>query len=172
LPRSRHPVGAEIDLIPVLSTIVHIIPIALIAVRFVTLHQHEVDVPPVEASEAPSRALLDAQDNERVVVRILSTGLVVRGSDDGEVSLPCVAPCEAGDYDYAGLNALMVRAKARHPSAKQVVVAPAADSSYETIIGVFDAVTATGTGKSRQPLFPEPVLVDGAAKQAPPVVAP
>jgi hypothetical protein len=33
---------------------------------------------------------------------------------------------------------------------------------YQTIIGVFDAVTETEIGGTRRPLFAEPVLVNGA----------
>lgn len=160
--RARNPVGAELDLTPVLSTIVHIIPIALIAVRFVTLHEHRLDSPPLVAEEAPSQQLADEQDKERVVVRILATGFEVRGGEVGESTVPCVAPCAPENYDYEALNVLMVGAHARHPNARQVVVAPDSGIPYQTIIGVFDAVTETKSSGVRKPLFPEPVLVDGA----------
>jgi biopolymer transport protein ExbD len=159
--RARSPVGVEIDLIPVLSTILHIIPVALIAVRFVTLHEHHVDSPPILASPAPSRERVEEQERERVVVRILETGFRVRGADRDEASLPCAAPCAPDDYDYTALNALMVSAHASHPNTRQVLVAPDRKVPYDTIIRVFDAVTATGSDAARTPLFPEPVLVDG-----------
>lgn len=160
--RARNPVGAELDLTPVLSTIVHIIPIALIAVRFVTLHEHRVDSPPLLAQEAPSRELAEAQDKERLVVRILTSGFAVRGGGAEEAILPCVAPCAPENYDYEGLNSLMVSAHARAPSARQVIVAPDATVPYQTIIGVFDAVTETRGNGARTPLFSDPVLVNGA----------
>jgi len=155
-------VGAELDLTPVLSTIVHIIPIALIAVRFVTLHEHHLDSPPLVAQDAPSREVVEEQDKERVVVRIRATGFEVRSGDAGEATVPCVAPCAPENYDYNALNVLMVSAHARFPNARQVVVAPDAGVPYQTIIGVFDAVTETKSSGVRKPLFPDPVLVDGA----------
>lgn len=158
--RERTIVGAELDLTPVLSTIVHIIPIALIAVRFVTLHEHRVDQPLIVAEEAPSRELAAEQDENAVVVRILPTGFLVRGAEAGETSVPCVAPCGPDDYDYEALNALMVVAQARHPTTRQMVVVPDRAVTYQTIIGVFDAVTESGSGASRRPLFAEPVLID------------
>ncbi len=159
--RVRNPVGAELDLTPVLSTIVHIIPIALIAVRFVTLHEHRVDAPPLVAEVAPSQALVEEQEREQVIVRILTTGFQVRTGDAGEVNLPCQAPCEPENYDYVALNELMVRAHAAKPGARQVLVAPARAVPYQTIIGVFDAVTETDIGGARRALFAEPVLVNG-----------
>ncbi len=164
--RKRHPVGAEIDLTPVLSTIVHIIPIVLIAVRFVTVNEHVVENPTITASESPSRELLDAQDAERVVVRILPTGFVVRGSGEGEATLPCRAPCGPADYDYGSLSDAMVAARQRHPTTKTVIVAPDGAIPYAIIIGVFDAATQRVSGEQVLPLFSDPVLVDGAGAPA------
>lgn len=164
--RKRHPVSAEIDLTPVLSTIVHIIPIVLIAVRFVTVNEHIVENPTITASEAPSREKLDAQDAERVVVRVLPTGFVIRGSSEGEATLPCRAPCGPDDYDFASLSDAMVAARQRHPATNTVIVAPDGAIPYAVIIGVFDAATQRVSGDVVLPLFSDPVLVDGAGAPA------
>lgn len=165
--RGRNPVGAEIDLTPVLSTIVHIIPIVLIAVRFVTVNQQPVEHPPVTATDAPSRKQLEAQDAERVVVRILPTGFAVQGVADGEAMFPCRAPCGSEDYDYASLSGAMVTAKVRHPMTNTMIVAPAPNVPYAVIIGVFDAAREHTSGRDVLPLFTDPVLVDGAAGLSP-----
>ena len=161
--RARNPVGAEIDLTPVLSTIVHIIPIVLIAVRFVTVNQQAVEHPPVVATEAPSRKKLEAQEADRVVVRILPTGFSVQGASEVDSTFPCRAPCGSEDYDYAALSDAMVTAKVRHPDTKTMIVAPGPNVPYAVIIGVFDAATQRKSGKDILPLFTDPVLVDGAA---------
>ncbi len=160
--RERNPVGANIDLTPVLSTIVHIIPIVLIAVRFVTIVQQPIDARPLQASEAPSREVLDEQERERVVIRVLESGFRVRGVGEGETQLPCRAPCAPADYDYVALSDAMVSARAQHPAETQVVVAPDADVPYETLMGVFDAVTLRRDGTTVRPLFAQPMLVNGA----------
>lgn len=170
--KRRHPVGAEIDLTPVLSTIIHIIPIVLIAVRFVTMNEHVVNQAPIQASEAPSREKVEEQEGERVVVRIGAAGFSVHGAADGETVIPCRSPCSPADYDYAQLGEAMVAARQRHPKTDQVVVAPAAAVPYEVIIGVFDAATHRKDGGKSVPLFPDPVLVDGAAEAAAPGAAP
>lgn len=160
--RERNPVGAELDLTPVLSTIVHIIPIVLIAVRFVTQVQHPMDSPPVHSTEAPSREKLEAQERDRVVIRVNSKGFEVRGSADAQADLACRAPCAPVDYDYRGLNDAMVAARARHPAETQVVVIPEGEVTYEVLVGVFDAVTERRDGDHVTPLFGQPVLVNGA----------
>lgn len=164
--KRRHPVGAEIDLTPVLSTIIHIIPIVLIAVRFVTMNEHVVDQAPIQASEAPSREKLEEQEGERVVVRIAATGFSVKGAADGETVIPCRAPCAPTDYDYARLGEALLAARQRHPKTEEVVVAPAPAVPYEVIIGVFDAATHRKDGGKTVPLFRDPVLVDAAAEPA------
>ncbi len=160
--RERNPVGANIDLTPVLSTIVHIIPIVLIAVRFVTVVQQPIDARPLHASEAPSREVLEVQEHERVVIRILDSGFRVRGVGAAETQLPCRAPCAPADYDYLALSDAMVSARTQHPAETQVVVAPDPAVPYETLMGVFDAVTLRRDGKVLRPLFAQPVLVNGA----------
>ena len=158
--------GAELDLIPVLSTIVHVIPVVLIAVRFVGLQEHTVDHAPIQASPAPSREKMEEQDKERVVVRIVPEGFIVSGADAAELSLPCQSPCAPADYDYVRLSETMLAAHQRHPSAHQVIVAPAPSVPYEVIIGVFDAATHRTVGTTTQALFSDPVLVDGASAPA------
>ncbi len=161
--RERNPVGAEIDLTPVLSTIVHIIPIVLIAVRFVTQYQHPMDQAPIHSTDAPSREKLEAQERERVVIKVGAAGFVVRGAGEGESTLPCRAPCAPADYDYAALSDAMVAARARHPAETQVVVVPEAAVTYEVLVGVFDAATQRRDGDRVTALFGQPVLVNGEA---------
>ncbi|MSQ00514.1 MAG: hypothetical protein EXR71_01315 [Myxococcales bacterium] len=166
--RERNPVGANIDLTPVLSTIVHLIPIVLIAVRFVTMVQQPVDARPLHAAEAPSREILDVQERDRVVIRVLASGFRVVGAGASETLLPCRAPCAPADYDYLALSDAMVSARVQHPAQTKVVVAPDAAVPYETLMGVFDAVTLRREGDSVRTLFAQPVLVNGVEQRVAP----
>ncbi len=159
--------AAELDLIPVLSLVVHLIPMLLLAVRFTALAQHDVDRSPVEATEAPSREKLEEQESERVVVRITATGFAVTGAGDGVTTLPCASPCDPGGYDYRALADTMAVAKGLHPTTAQVVIAPDPGVPYSIIVGVFDASRSRRQGDREVPLFPEPVLVTGAGEGAP-----
>lgn len=167
MARRRVDTAAELDLIPVLSLVVHLIPMLLLAVRFTTLAQHTVDRSPVEATEAPSREKFEEQLDERLVVRITGDGLSVRGAGDGLLSLPCAGPCTPEAYDYRGLGDAMAVAKGLRPERRQVVIAPDPGVAYAVIVGVMDATRARHDGNREIPLFPEPVLVTGAGEPSP-----
>lgn len=167
MKRRRVEASAELDLIPVLSLVVHLVPMLLLAVRFVTLAEHPVDRAPVEATEAPSREKLEAQENERVVVRITAAGFAVRGSGDGEAHIACAGSCAPGEYDYRALGDAMVVAKGLHPQVQQVIVAPDPGVPYAVIIGVMDATRSRRVGDREEVLFPQPVLVTGAGEPRP-----
>lgn len=170
--KRRHEVDTRLDLIPVLSVIVHLIPMLLLAVRFVTLHQHLVDHAPIHASPAPSREKVEEQDRERVAVRITASGFVVKGAAEGDTAVPCRGSCTAEDYDVSALSDVLVEARARHPNTQQVVLAPDKTVPYAVIIGVFDAATRHKVGDRFEVLFSDPVLVDGAGEPPPAPVAP
>lgn len=158
--RRRTDASFELDLVPILSLIVHLLPMLLLVVRFVSLAEHPVSQPPAQATEAPSREKLDAQDTERVVVRIGAGGFVVTGAGDGDLSIPCRSqPCAASKYDYSALRDALLRAKGTHPGVEQVLVVPEPSITYAAIIGVFDAARGK---KGETPLFADPVLVTGA----------
>jgi biopolymer transport protein ExbD len=151
----------ELDLIPVLSLVVHLIPMLLLAVRFVTLAEHDMGQPPREARDAPSRQKLDEQESERVIVRIGPEGFSVRGASEGETLLPCAAlPCTAENYDQRGLRAALAAAHDRNPGQRSVLVVPEPAVPYRAIVTVFDA--ARGGGDLGPALFSDPVLVRGA----------
>ena len=87
--RSRRvPVEASLDLIPVLSLVVHIIPMLLLAVRFATIAQMNVDSPVLEATPAPSAGAWDAQQDRVVSVTITREGFVTGGTGDADPRIP------------------------------------------------------------------------------------
>lgn len=158
--RRRTDASFELDLVPILSLIVHLLPMLLLVVRFVSLAEHPVSQPPAQATEAPSREKLDEQESERVVVRIGAGGFVVTGAGEGDLPIPCRAqPCTAGNYDYSALREALSRAKGSHPGIEQVLVVPEPSVTYAAIIGVFDVARGK---KGDPPLFADPVLVSGA----------
>lgn len=161
--RRRTDASFDLDLVPILSLIVHLLPMLLLVVRFVSLSEHPVSQPPARATEAPSREKLDAQEKERVVVRIGATGFVVTGAGEGDLPIPCTPqPCAANTYNYAALRDALSRASGNHPGLNQVLVVPEANVTYAAIIGVFDVARGK---KDEKPLFSDPVLVTGAKAQ-------
>ena len=156
----------DLDLVPILSLIVHLLPMLLLIVRFVTLAEHPVNQPVARATEAPSREKFDAQEKEHVAVRIGASGFVVTGGGEGDFPIPCrTAPCESASYDYSGLRAALSRAHEAVPGTSQLLVVPERSVTYQTIIGVFDAARGS---KGEKVIFAEPVLVTGAPDQVTP----
>ena len=163
--RRRTQADFDLDLVPILSLIVHLLPMLLLIVRFVTLAEHPVNQPVAKATEAPSREKFDAQEKERVAVRISASGFVVSGAGEGDFPIPCrTTPCDAKSYDYMALRAALSRAHDRVPGAAQVLVVPEKTVTYQTIIGVFDAARGNKADKA---IFADPVLVTGAPDTLP-----
>ena len=157
--RARTPEGADLDVVPIMSLIMHLIPMLLLSVRFTYLAQLPSGrvVPSVPA---PSGEALAEQEAKVVSVRITPQGFAVGGLG-GDHVIPCTAAlCTPDTYDYASLTAAMVEAKERHPTENRVVVAPGRDTPYEVVINVMAATRSRGKGGFKQMLFPDALLAD------------
>lgn len=150
----RLEVNAILDVTPVMSVIVHLIPMLMLSVRLITLAQLSTQGPPLPTRSAPDQAAYEEQQSERVAVGIRPDGFSVLGSTTGFV--PCKGPCSPDTYDYAELNRALVDAKQAHPDEKRVIIAPHADAPYDVVIRTMDtARVRTGTDEV---LFPDPLL--------------
>lgn len=148
---------AELDVIPVMSLIVHLIPMLLLSVRFVTLSQLESKGPLLPTTPAPSHDAFAEQEKEVVSVRITPDGFVVGGDDARDPRIPCRGPCTPDTYDYPALTRAMADAKRLHPTETRVVLAPEPDIAYDVLVRVMDATRADGG----RPLFPIPLIAAG-----------
>lgn len=157
--RLRLPEDFKIDLTPVLSLIVHLIPMLLLAVRFDVLAQHQTNSPPLQAADSPSREVAEKQDETPPAVRISEEGFVVRGAGLLPTTLPCRGACAFETYDYDGLGRLLEEAKANRPGERAVVIAPDPAITYDVVVRVFDAAGRRGDHE----LFPTPLIVTGRA---------
>lgn len=149
---------AELDVIPVMSLIVHLIPMLLLSVRFQSLAQVESTQPLLPSAPAPSAEALAEQAREVVSVRITGEGFVVGGDGAADPRIPCLAPCAPDTYDYESLRRSMIAAKRAHPTETRVVLAPEPSVPYDVLVRVMDATRADG----ERPLFPVPLIAAGA----------
>lgn len=154
----RLPVGFEIDLIPVMSLIVHIIPMLLLGIRFATLSVVPTGGPVVPVEQAPGAELLEQQDEKVVSVRITPEGFVVGGSGAADPRIPCRGTCAADTYDYRALTEAMLAAKARLPAERRVVIVPHPALPFEVVVRVMDATRSVREGDTQRDLFPVPLL--------------
>jgi biopolymer transport protein ExbD len=74
--------------------------------------------------------------------------------EDGAPTIPLKAD---GSYDYAALNAQMVKIKSAFPTETKVIVAADADTPYDALIQTMDALRET-QDKSHRLLFPDVTL--------------
>jgi biopolymer transport protein ExbD len=151
---------AELDMIPVMSLIVHLIPMLLLSVRFLTLAQVQSQGPVVPSSPAPSAEAFAEQAQRVVSVRITGEGFVVGGSPAADPRIPCVGACAPDTYDYAALNRAMVDAKRLHPEETRVVLAPEPTIAYDVMVRVMDATRTSAEGGAA--LFSTPLIAAGA----------
>lgn len=151
---------SELDVIPVMSLIVHLIPMLLLSVRFVSLSQMSAEGPVVPSSQAPSTDAFAEQEKRVVSVVITPEGFVVGGSDAADPRIPCLGACTPDTYDYASLNRAMVAAKRLHPTENRVVLAPAPTIPYDVLVRVMEASRTRADGG--EPLFPTPLIAAGA----------
>jgi biopolymer transport protein ExbD len=151
---------AELDVIPVLSLIVHLIPMLLLGVRFVTLAQVPLSAPPVPSKPARDRGQFEAQEREVASVRVTRDGFSLGGIRDVDPVLPCAQrPCSVDDYPYDRLVAALVVAHEAKPADGRIVVAPDSDVPYEVVVRVMDTVRARKDGNGRETaLFTQPLL--------------
>lgn len=157
--RKRPEVGFELDLIPVLSLVVHLVPMLLLSVRFTALTEVNVKGPLLPTLPAPGPEAYEEQREKVVSVQITAQGFVVNGSGEADPRIPCKGICTPETYDYATLNRSMIAAKRLHPDETRVVIAPDPAIPFEILIGVMDATRATPDGQT--PLFPAPLIASG-----------
>jgi biopolymer transport protein ExbD len=162
--RRRYPVVAELDLVPMMSVIVHLIPMLMLSVRFVFLAAVPTKGPVIASKPAANEGELAAQQAKVVSVLVARQGFVVGGNDAADPRIPCKGACAPDTYDYAALTSAMVEAKRLHPTETRVVIAPEPDVSYDTLVRVMDATRSRkGAKGTEEPLFPDALLASGAA---------
>lgn len=165
--RSRLAREMVLDLTPVLSVIMHLIPMLLVVVRFRSLAMIELPEPSVPLLPAPDAAAW-AEQSERVVsVTVATDGIVVGGAGEGSGNLPCRGACSLTTYDWLGLERSLVDAKALHPAERRVVLAAAPTVPYEVLVKAMDTCRERRTGAERTVLFPEVIVATPPPTGAP-----
>lgn len=168
MTRRRVPTLAELDITPMMSLVMHLIPMLLLVIQFVSFAGVAAGGPVIPARPAGAPGELTLQEAEVVSVLVTGQGFVVGGAGRAEPRIPCAGTCAADTYDYAGLNAAMVAAKRLHPTETRVVIAPEPAIPYDVLIRVMDATRARRVGATEEPLFPAPLLAAGAAPRGGP----
>lgn len=164
MARRRVDGTAELDVLPVMSLVVHLVPMLLLSVRFLTYGHVPGQGPVIPAVPAAGPEQLAEQQAQVVSVRITKQGFVVGGLPEGEPRIPCASPCGPDQYDYVGLNASMAIVKRAHPEESRVVLVPDPEVPYDVLVRAMDAARARKTERGEVLLFPHPILAAGAGE--------
>ncbi len=150
--------GPGLDLIPVLSLVVHLIPMLLRSVRFLALAQISARGAVVPALEAPNEGALAEQSKKVVSVQIDGEGFLVGGAAGLDPRIPCKGPCTPDSYDLDALSAALRSLKEAHPDETRIVIAPSETVPFEVVADVMAASRSELVGGAERALFPEPLL--------------
>lgn len=152
-------VDARIDLVPILSLIIHLIPVLLIAARFRELAQLDAEARVIPAVRTEDGARLAEQSEQVVSVRIDREGFRVGGGGAEEMRVPCRGACAPETYDRPALTSALAAVKARLPSEDRVVLVVDPAVPYAVVVLAMEAARGEPGGPV---LFPKPILVVAA----------
>ncbi len=134
----------ELDLAPMLSMMVALIPILLLSVIFVRVTVIETPIPQVVAKAVEK----DKKDKNPVSISIEANkknGIRIRVTENGRSNSKRI-PLKSSELNYQALHEHLVQVKIRHPKVFNVNIKPSDDLSYQEIVKVMDAARETQKG--------------------------
>ena len=160
-PREEEELG-ELNIVPYLDILMNLIIFMLLSINGLTAFGIlNVSAP---SYGGPSTSVAPQEENPEqprltLSVLISKKGHFVNSENAilGQDGAPTIPLLPDGAYDYAALNAQMVKIKAAFPSETKVIVAADAEVPYEALIQTMDALRET-QDRSRRLLFPDVTL--------------
>ncbi len=159
-PREEEETG-ELNIVPYLDILMNLILFMLLSITGLASFGILNVSAPSYGGPSTTVAPPENPDQPRLVLSVLISkrGHFVNSENailgqDGAPTIPVQAD---GAYDYAALNAQMVKVKSAFPSETKVIVAADPDIPYEALIQTMDAVRET-RDTSRRLLFPDVTL--------------
>jgi biopolymer transport protein ExbD len=159
-PREEEEMG-ELNIVPYLDILMNLIIFMLLSITgLASLGILNVSAP---SYGGPSAGVAPEEnpDEPRLVLSVLISkkGHFVNSENAilGQEGEPTVPRLGDGAYDYAALNAQMMKIKGAFPKETKVIIAADPDVPYESLIQTMDAVRETRDGARRE-LFPDVTL--------------
>jgi biopolymer transport protein ExbD len=159
-PREEEEMG-ELNIVPYLDILMNLILFMLLSITGLASFGILNVSAPSYGGPSTTVAPQENPDQPRLVLSVLISkkGHFVNSENailgqDGAPTIPVKAD---GSYDYAALNAQMVKIKSAFPSETKVIVAADPDTPYEALIQTMDALRET-QDKSHRLLFPDVTL--------------
>lgn len=157
--QSNAETDVEIDMVPIMNMFLVLIPFLLISSSFLHLKAINTSVPVQSASLVEvvddkksdiKLTLLVTLDQKKINVAVSADEL----NDKDKQSLSFEISESGSNLDYSAFTQKITSIKAAYPLSDTILLTPADDVTYESIIKVMDA----GRGSSTQTLFPHVVL--------------
>jgi biopolymer transport protein ExbD len=159
-PREEEEMG-ELNIVPYLDILMNLILFMLLSITGLASFGILNVSAPSYGGPSTTVAPQENPDQPRLVLSVLISkkGHFVNSENailgqDGAPTIPVKAD---GSYDYAALNAQMVKIKSAFPTETKVIVAADPDTPYEALIQTMDALRET-QDKSHRLLFPDVTL--------------
>lgn len=136
----------DIDLAPMLSMMVTLIPILLLSVIFVRVTVIDSSVPQVVADAIEKDR--NNKDKSVDLTLVISDNHAVRVkiSQNGRVSTHNVSP-KGSEFDLEALGKKLAELKTRHPEVYTVNLEPGEDVSYDNLVKIMDAARTSRNQK-------------------------
>ena len=160
----------ELNIVPYLDVVVNLVMFMLLSMTgLITLGVINVSAPP---SATETTAAAENAPKLLLTVSISRKGFFVSGAEGvlgadaapDQKERPPTVPLKANDkgelvvYDYAGLNAVLVKVKEKYPAETQVILNADWELPYDTLVQTMDAcreqtVTGPDGKKEKKQLF-------------------
>ncbi len=142
----------ELNVTPFMNLMIVLVPVLLLSLVFTHTTVIELDFPAAN-SEA------SGEDQQHLEISILEDELVIADHRGVLKRLPKIDD----EYDFAGLNQVMVSAKQQMPNKTDALILLQPDTNYQALVYVMDVVRAYDTLE----LFPNMSLGDAPIDQSP-----
>ena len=166
--RKSHSHGIELNLVPILDTMVTLIGFLLFTTSFLAIVSIESPLP----VSSPDEVLDKLKEKPLQLTVAINDAAVDLYSISDKIPRKSIPNTPDGSVDLKALHEAVIDVKKQFPTEENIVLAPRPGTAYESMIGVMDAVrdleptdppmyrknTQTGVDEPTKSLFPKVVF--------------
>lgn len=141
----------DLDLAPLLSVMVKLVPVLLLSSAFVQVMMIETDLPQA-VKEAIQQQEVKPTANIQVAISAKKgmTVIIRKGEQQSELEVPLKSD---GAYDMVTLHKTLQKVKTENPEVFKIEFAPEADVPYKDVVRMMDAARRSQDKEVRFPVF-------------------
>lgn len=131
-----HTIDTELDLAPLLSIMVKLIPVLLLSSAFVQVATIDTELP-ISVKAAIAQSNPDQLANIEIKVSYITGFNIVVDKSGDKSQLISITPTK-GELDYAQLNKVLTQIKLQNPQVFDLTLSPEPSVKYQDIVKVMD----------------------------------